>query len=249
MGARRVPPGRDRGVAAGTWLLAAALELEARALRRRLGPVASANLAVVIVGPRAVRLGTLEAAVAASRPRGILAAGLAGGCAPGVEPGEIVVGAPVGHAGAEPAWRHPDPELLARALDAVGAAGLRHWVGRLLTVDRVAATPAIKAGWWAAHRAVAVDMESARILAWAARADLPGLAVRAVADGPGEPVPAELLAAVGDGGRVRVRGVAALVARRPALAAAAWRLGRRSHLALGHLGRFLRAFLTLPGRP
>lgn len=245
---RRVPGGHERAPGAG-WLVAAALELEGRALRRRRRPAAEEDLAVVIVGPGAVRLGALDAALAGSRPRGVLAAGLAGGCGPGVEPGEIVIGAPVAHPGPAPQWRHPDRALLARALDAVGAAGLPYRVGRLLTVDQVAATPAAKAAWWAAHRALAVDMESARILAWAERAGLPGLAVRAVADGPRESLPPELLAALGEAGRVRVGGVAALVARRPVLAGAAWRLGRRSRLALARLGRFLRAFITLPVRP
>ncbi len=90
-------------------------------------------------------------------------------------------------------------------------------------------------------------MESAHVLAWARRAGLPALAVRAVADGPADDVPASLLGMVGPDGRTRVRAVARLLG--PALVGAAWRLGRRSRRALGSLARFLRAFVDTPGEP
>ena len=80
------------------------------------------------------------------------------------------------------------------------------------------------------------------MLAWARRAGLPALAVRAVADGPDDDVPRELLGVVGADGRGASAAVARLLGR-PALVGAAWRLGRRSHRALDSLARFVQAFV------
>jgi adenosylhomocysteine nucleosidase len=132
-----------------------------------------------------------------------------------------------------------------RALD---AARLRYRADRLLTVDELAAGPADKARWWRTAGAAAVDMESAHVLDWARRAGVPALAVRAVADGPGDTVPSELLRMIGGDGRMRA-GTAVRLLGRPALLAAAWRLGRRSHQALESLGRFMRAFVATPDEP
>jgi nucleoside phosphorylase len=142
----------------------------------------------------------------------------------------------------------PDPALRRRAVRALEAAGLRYRAGRLLTVHEVVTSPAEKARWWQTGSVTAVDMESAPVLEWARRAGLPGLAVRAVADGPEDEVPAGLLGVVGLDGRMQARTVARLLGR-PALLAPAWRLGRRSGRALESLGRFMRAFVDTPGEP
>jgi hypothetical protein len=130
----------------------------------------------------------------------------------------------------------------------LAAAGLRYRVGPLLTVDEVVTSPAEKASIWKGHGALAVDMESAHVIAWARRAGFPAMAVRAVADGPDDEVPPELLRAVGADGRMRPAAVARVLSR-PALAGAAWRLGRRSRRGLESLARFVRAFVDLPDTP
>jgi hypothetical protein len=98
------------------------------------------------------------------------------------------------------------------------------------------------------NRVLAVDMESAHVLAWARRMGLPALAVRAVADGPADHVPSRLLTMVDRDGRMRPGAVMGLLGR-PALLGAAWRLGRRSSRALDALARFVGAFVDLPGEP
>ncbi len=202
------------------------------------------------MGPGAVTLERLEGIAepgAPDSPTAALVMGLAGGCGPDLRPGDVVVGDPVARPG-EGLGGRADPALRARAERALEAAGLRYRVGPLLTVDRVVTRPAEKASVWTAHGALAVDMESAHVIAWAGQAGLPALAVRAVADGPDDEVPAELFRALGADGRVRPAAVASLL-RRPALVGAAWRLGRRSRHALESLARFVRAFVDPPGRP
>jgi len=200
------------------------------------------------VGPRAVTLDRLDLAWARERHAALLVTGLAGGCGPELRPGDVVVGDPVATPRAELDGDGGDPGLRGRAVRALDAAGLRYRVGRLLTVDEIVTSPAAKAEWWRSQGVLAVDMESTHVLAWARRAGLPALAVRAVADGPEDDVPRELLGAVGADGRTRAWGVASLLGR-PALVGAAWRLGRRSRRALESLARFVRAFVDLPSEP
>lgn len=118
-----------------------------------------------------------------------------------------------------------------------------------MTVSEVVSTPAAKAERWRTEGAVAVDMESAHALDWAARAGLPALAVRAVADGPTDPLPPALARAIGPTGRVRIPAVLGWAAQ-PGLLRPAWRVWRRSRLALDHLARFLAALRApTPSRP
>jgi nucleoside phosphorylase len=226
----------------------AGLALEARALARRLPSPSRGELILRTVGPGAARLDGLDEVLRSARPGALLVTGLAGGCAPGIAPGDLVIADPVltPVKGASP--RRPDARLRDRAIAAAERAGLAHRVAPLLTVPDVVATAAGKAACWGRHGAVAVDMESAPVLAWAASAGVPAVAVRAVADGPGEGVPAALLAVLDARGRIRPAALSAFL-RAPGLAAAAWRLGRRSRRALAGLERFLQAFADAPVGP
>jgi adenosylhomocysteine nucleosidase len=215
-------------------------------LLRRLPPATREALNVRIVGPGAASLDRLDRAHASRKPTALLVTGLAGGCGPDLRPGDVVVGDPVATPGAELDGNGGDPGLRGQAVRALDVARLRYRVGRLLTVDELVTSPAAKAQWWRTQGVLAVDMESAHVLAWARRAGLPALAVRAVADGPEDEVPRELLGAVGADGRMRAWAVASFLGR-PRLIGAAWHLGRRSRWALGSLARFVRAFVDISG--
>jgi hypothetical protein len=232
----------------GRLLVVAGLALEARGLLRRLPPDTRRLLTVETVGPGAAYLDRLAAGPSAPGYSALLVTGLAGGCGPDLRPGDVVVGDPVATAGAARGGDPGDAGLRRRAVRALETARLRYRIGRLLTVDDVVATAEAKAQLWRTESVLAVDMESARVLAWARRAGLPALAVRAVADGPGDDVPEALLGAVGADGEMRARVVARLLGR-PALAGAAWRLAGRSRQALASLARFVRAFVDTPGEP
>lgn len=231
-------PGTHAGQ--GPLLVLVAVEFEARGLTRRLGvPREGAGYLLRTVGLGATALARLEGTLDGVEPRAILVTGLAGGCAPDVAPGDLVLGDPVGPTPGG-AWLRADAGLADRALATLRTTGLPHRVGPLLTVGDLLATPAQKAAAWRVHRAAAADMESAHVLEWAARAGLPALAVRAVADGPADLLPAAVTRAVGPAGQVRLATVGAWLAR-PTLLRAAWRIWRRSELALDCLARFLAA--------
>jgi hypothetical protein len=233
------PADCDPRTRAGPRRVLVGLPFEARRLARHPGVAGLLRT----VGLAASELDRLASELPALRPAALLVTGLAGGCAPDVVPGELVVGTAVGPATGG-RWLTPDAALVARAARALEAARVPHRSGRLLTVPAIVPTPAAKAECWRAHGATAVDMESARLLEWAAGAGLPALAVRAVADGPRESLPPALGGVLGPGGRVRPRALLAGVAR-PAALSAAVRLWRRSGRALDHLGRFLAAFATV----
>jgi adenosylhomocysteine nucleosidase len=199
------------------------------------------------VGPRAAAIDRLDVP-SSPKATALLVTGLAGGCGPGLRPGDIVIGDPVARPSTHANGDAGDPHLRGQAVRALDAAGLRYRVGRLLTVDEVVTSPATKAEWWRTQGALAVDLESAHVLAWARRVGLPALAIRAVADGPDDEVPRDLLEVVGPDGRIRTRAAACLLGR-PALLGAAWRLGQRSREALGSLARFVHAFVDRLGEP
>ena len=224
-----------------------AVAYEARALRRRLarsGDAHKSALTVRTVGVGATGLDEIQSCLAVERPAAVLVTGVGGGLAPEILPGDLVVAREVGPA-AGGGWLVPDFRLVERALAAAGEAGIRARSDRLLTVPRVLAGPEAKAEAWRRHAALAVDMESTPVLAWAARLGLPALAVRAVADGPGETLPSALAQAVGAGGAVRPGAVLGWMGR-PDLVVAGWRLWRRSRLALDRLGTFLVTFTRHP---
>jgi len=232
--------------AADALLVLVALELEARAIRRRIAGGDPRALSIHAVGVGATGLPRLEGRLAAERPRAVLVTGVAGGLAPDIRPGDLVVGREVGPVDGR--WLAADPHLVEIALAAAREADTSCRAGRLLAASAVIPTAALKAESWRRHAALAADMESAPALAWAARLGLPAVPVRAVADGPGETLPPALVAAVGAGGELRPA-AALRWAGRPSLIGAGFRLWRRSRLALDRLGRFLAAFTRRPLEP
>jgi hypothetical protein len=91
--------------------------------------------------------------------------------------------------------------------------------GVLLTVGEVVESATQKARLWMESGALAVDMESSLIMAWAHERGVPAAVVRAVSDDAERGIPAALAAAVSEDGRVRpLRAVSAALTRPTALA-------------------------------
>ena len=189
-------------------LVLTALDLEARGLARHLGLArvpgarlphfAGGTLELAAVGLRAARLA--ERAVNWRARDLVVSAGACGALAPALAVGALVV--PTVVLGPD-GGRWPTASLPRLAAD-----------GALLTVGDVVESAAQKARLWMETGALAVDMESAPILAWARERGVPAAVVRAVSDDAERGIPAALAAAVGDDGRVRpLRAVSAALSR------------------------------------
>ena len=193
-------------------LVLTALDIEARGLARHLGlpPVPGARLPhfgngmleLAAVGLRASRLP--ERAVNWRARDLVISAGVCGALAPALSVGALVV--PTVVLGPD-GGRWSTTSVAGLAAD-----------GALLTVGDVVESAAQKARLWMETGALAVDMESAPVLAWARERGTPAAVVRAVADDAERGIPAALAAAVHDDGRVRpLRAVSAALSRATAL--------------------------------
>lgn len=189
-----------------------AVDLEAKRLARHLGlrAVPGATFAHFIGGALELATVGLRAARLPERARAlrdadlVVSAGACGALAPRLAVGALVVPAVV--IGPDAA-RWPTAPLPRVVRD-----------GALLTVADVVESAALKARLWMDTGALAVDMESASILAWARQRGVPAAVVRAVSDDAAHGVSAALAAAVGEDGRVRpLRAVSAALARPTAL--------------------------------
>jgi adenosylhomocysteine nucleosidase len=221
-------------------LVLTALDVEARGLARHLAldPIltsswpryagGSLEIAAVGLGARALA----ERHEAWPSPGVVISAGACGALAPELAVGELVTPETV---------LGPDGRRHATA----ALAGLPRR-GTLVTTAQVLGDGAAKARLWLETGAIAVDMESAAILSWAAERGVRGAVLRGVSDSADRGVPADLARVVGEDGRVHpMRAVSAVLARPAALAdAMALRAGTAAALktvavALGKLSRTL----------
>ncbi len=170
----------------------------------------------------------------------LLSFGIAGGLAPGLATGELVIGASV----ATGAATYPcDPDLAARLAAALpGAVRGDIWGG-----DVIVDTAAAKAWLHRDSGAAVVDLESAAVARAAAEAGLPFGVLRAVADPAAHGLPPAALVGLDAEGRPAIGPVLRALARSPGQLPALIRLGRQSSAAMkallaaaGTLGSHLR---------
>ncbi|MGH3305299.1 MAG: 4-hydroxy-3-methylbut-2-enyl diphosphate reductase [Streptosporangiaceae bacterium] len=160
-----------------TLTVCAPLRVEARALRR--GLAGASQVQVVRTGYGPARAAAAAARLAGSAPHALAVGGVAGALTDDLHVGDVVVAIEVTYRGST--VRCPSAPLLAGELR---RAGLRASVGGIATVDHL-----IRAGQHAALAAtgaVAVDMESAPLLA--AATGQPVVVLRAISDTPDQPL-------------------------------------------------------------
>ena len=210
-----------------TLLILTAIDLEARALARHLGlaPVSdgdwphfrTGNVEIASVGLRASALPARARRLRV--PALVISAGACGALAPQLAEGALVV--------PEAVVTEDGRRTTLASLPGISASGT------LVSVTRVITSAADKTRVWMETGAIACDMESAAIAAWAHGQGLAAAVVRGVSDTADHGVPADLAAAVGEDGRVRgVAAVRAALTRRGALREAlALRRGTNAALA------------------
>jgi adenosylhomocysteine nucleosidase len=212
----------------------AALELESRIFERALrksspragGRAAASHPAVYCSGPGPERAARAAARAIEAGARALVSFGLAGGLRADAEPGTVLLPARV----VDAAGAFESDALWRERLAAMLAPGFRVLEAPLVSVDRVVTEVADKAALAGRFGAAAVDLESAAIARAAARARLPFVALRVVADGPSDALPAKVESLVTADGRTRLVGLLGLFAA-PGQIPALIRLGCRSSRA------------------
>lgn len=190
----------------------------------------------VIVGAGDPRRTAALIEVAARRAKCLVSFGVAGGLAPHLRPGEVILSAEV--IGDDRHWRPNDAfgrEIgqLARRL---GAAE-----GPVLGSRKVLATEDDKARAWRDTGALAVDLESAIVARTAEAVGIPFLVLRTIADPAGRELPPAALIPLAADGTPAFTRVLREVLRQPRQIAALFGLARETRQALSALAGPARA--------
>ena len=197
----------------------------------------------VIVGAGDPRRTAKLVEAAARHAKCLVSFGIAGGLAPHLRPGDVIVSGEV--IGDERRWG-PDPRFqrevveLAERIDAVQ--------GPVLGARAILPTEEDKARAWADTGALAVDTESAIVARTAAAAGMPFLVLRTIADPATRELPPAALIPLSEDGRPAFLRVFREVLRQPQQIAALFGLARETRQALTALpgpARALRGAIAL----
>lgn len=188
-------------------------------------------------GPRIVASIELALAGAAIAPR-LLLFGFAGALSPHLHVGDVL----------HPQWivdAHASSWLIVEGSPPVVAPPPPMEMSRtLLTIDRVATTPADKVVLHRRHAAAAVDMESHHVAAFAAGRGLPLTVIRAISDDADTTLPAGMEQWINDDGSPRVSRALVALLRRPTMLASLLRLRRDTQRAAENLATAVEQWLA-----
>jgi adenosylhomocysteine nucleosidase len=150
-------------------------------------------------------------------PRGLVSFGFAGGLAPELARGTLIIGAEVvceDWSGKRAVASHDLVEQFRAAADVEALPVQR---GRLVTSRSIAADPASKANLRDKSGACAVDMETVGIVDAADEAGLPWVAVRAIVDSAADTLPLACVATLREDGQVATGRLVQMMCRSPQL--------------------------------
>jgi adenosylhomocysteine nucleosidase len=186
-----------------------------------VGLAAEARIARSLGCPVAIGGGAAAGAARAAQTlvaqgvTGLVSFGLAGGLAPGLPAGSILV--PERVVDAAGGWWMADATLSAR---------LGSPAGSLLAVADIVATAAAKDRLWQESGALAADIESGAVASCAAASGLGFAVLRAVCDPAERDLPPAAVTALDSAGRIRTGALLRSLARRPGQVVALVALGR-----------------------
>lgn len=209
--------------------IVAAMEREIAFLRGEMTPpdLSRDRLVVGTIASRAVlllRTGVgpqktsrrLEEIEEAHNLRCVLSIGCAGALSSEIRTGDVMISEKMIAAGGDRAY-HASPMLIEAAEGCCKRLGLRFHLGDAVSTPGVVATTQEKRDLAAKYGALAVDMESAQVAAWAEKSGIPMLSVRTISDSLAERIPPEVAAVVDHNGSIRPLKAFALSVRRPKL--------------------------------
>jgi hopanoid-associated phosphorylase len=173
--------------------------------------------------------------LAAEGAAALVSFGLAGGLAPELRSGDLLLPHLVRSTG--PASWSVDPVWRERVQARLAAGGVRAQAGAIAGSDRILATAGDKRTLFEAIGALAVDMESHAVAAVATEAGIPFLVLRALADPFDHAIPQVAREALRPDGRIRIRATFGGLLREPGQLVALLRLARQSGRALAALRR------------
>jgi adenosylhomocysteine nucleosidase len=156
--------------------------------------------------------------------------GIAGGLAPQLRAGDVVISTEVLSDGGR--WRGHEP--FRRRVAALGAR-IGATEGPVLGTSRIMATTDEKRWGWTQTGALAVDLESDVVARVAAACGIPFVVVRTIADSAYRALPPAALIPLAENGTPRLSRVLASVLRRPRQFAALFGLARETRAALAAL--------------
>ena len=191
-----------------------------------VGLAAEARVARRLGGRVAVGGGGSKGAAQAARAlaqagvTGLLSFGLAGGLAPDLAPGALLV--PEFVLAADGSRWLTDPDL---------AAHFGKRAGTVFSADKVLASRAEKQQAWSRTGALAIDLESGAVARTSAAFRLPFAVLRAVCDPAQQDLPAAALVALSGAGRIRLFSVVRSLAASPGQLPDMLRLGRQAGAA------------------
>lgn len=177
-------------------------------------------------------MGLAEGMIAAG-VRGVVSFGIAGGVAPGLVPGTLILATIVLADGEEFPVHGPWRDRLAGRLPSALA-------GSMVGGMDIVATPEAKADLHRSTGALAVDMESAMVALACRHARVPFVVVRAVADGAGRALPPAACLDLGRDGHPRGGAIAQSIFRDPSQIPALVAVALDVRAALRSLGRVAR---------
>jgi len=183
-----------------------------------------------IVGAGDARRTAALVEAAAQRAKCLVSFGIAGGLAPHLRPGDVILSAEV--VGEDRRWR-PSELFQSQISDLARRIGAIE--GSVLGARMILSTEGDKAQAWRDTGALAVDLESAIVARAAEDAGIPFLVLRSIADPAGRELPSAALISLAQDGTPAVIRVICEVLRRPGQLPALVGLARETRRALSAL--------------
>jgi len=183
-----------------------------------------------IVGAGDARRTAALVEAAAQRAKCLVSFGIAGGLAPHLRPGDVILSAEV--VGEDRRWR-PSELFQSQISDLARRIGAIE--GPVFGARTILSTEGDKSQAWHATGALAVDLESAIVARAAEDAGIPFLVLRSIADPAGRELPSEALISLAQDGTPAVIRVIGEVLRRPGQLPALVGLARETRRALSAL--------------